>query len=136
MFEKPFKLEIVTPLKSVFQDEATSLSVPGTLGGFQVLYNHAPLLSSLEAGEMKVRTGDGNDLRFATSGGFVEVKKNSVIVLVEAAERADEINIERARAARERAQKRLHSQAPDIDTERARMAMIRALNRLKVASRG
>lgn len=135
MYENAFKLQIITPGRVVFQDEAASVSVPGTQGGFQILFNHAPLVSTIEVGEIKVRNKNGNDLVYATSGGFVEVKENTVVVLVESAERADEIDTQRARAANERATKRLHSNDPGIDLERARLSMMRSLNRLRVASK-
>jgi F-type H+-transporting ATPase subunit epsilon len=135
MYEKPFKLDIIAPDRVVFSGEVTSFSAPGVEGGFQVLVNHAPLLSSLDIGEMKVKSTDGVDTRYAASGGFVEVRANKVIVLVETAERSDVIDIKRASAARERAQQRLQSHAKDIDFERAKTALYRALNRLRVASK-
>lgn len=135
MYEKPFTLEIVAPDRMVYSGEATSLSVPGVEGGFQVLVNHAPLLSSLEVGEIKVKGVDGRDTRYAAGGGFVEVRDNRVVVLVESAERADEIDVPRAQASRERAETRLRAPAKDVDTERARASLFRALNRLRVAAR-
>ncbi len=109
MYEKAFQLEIITPSKVVFKDEATSLSAPGVQGGFQILYNHAPFLSALEVGEIKVKDKAGNDTRYATSGGFVEVKDNHVVVLADSAEILSEIDIDRARAAKARAEERLQS---------------------------
>ena len=134
MYEKPFKLQIVTPQRIVFQGEATSLSVPGTQGGFQVLYNHAPLVSSLEIGELRVKGVDGRDIIYATSGGFVEVNDNAVVVLAETVEATADIDVQRAKAAEQRASERLHSKKMEIDEERARLALMRALNRLRVAS--
>ena len=97
MYERSFQLEIITPEKIVLQDQASSLSAPGSHGGFQVLYNHAPLLSKLEVGELKVKDRNGNDTSFAVSGGFVEVRNNRVVVLVETAERSGEIDVSAAR---------------------------------------
>lgn len=136
MYEKPFKLEIVSPERVVFSGDATSFSAPGVQGGFQVLVNHAPLLSSLEAGEIKVKTMDGADVRYATSGGFAEVRGNRVVVLVETAERADEIDTERAAASKARAEERLWFTGEGVDVERARASLQRALNRLRVAAKG
>ena len=133
MYEKAFMLEIVTPRKVVFKGEATSLSAPGTQGNFQVLYNHAPLLSSLEIGKLKVKDKQGMDSSYSTSGGFVEVKKNHVVVIVETAELAKEIDIGRAKSAKQRAEERLHLKQKDIDIERARLALLRSLNRLRIA---
>ncbi len=133
MAEKIFKLEIITPKKVVFSGDVTSFSAPGVLGGFQVLKSHAPLLSSLSIGEVKVVDAAGNESRYATSGGFVEVHENKVILLAETAERSDEIDVQRAEAARERARKRLAKKRAEIDDNRARLALYRAMNRLKVA---
>lgn len=135
MYEKSFYLEVITPDRAVFRDDATSLSAPGTNGGFQILYNHAPFLSSLEVGRIVIKNKDGFDQQYATSGGFVEVRRNKVVVLVESAERADEIDVDRARAARERAEQRLHTRDPKIDFARAQLALLRALNRLRIAGK-
>lgn len=133
MYEKGFKLEIITPARVVFQDEALSLNAPGTKGGFQVLYNHAPLMSTIGIGEIKVKEKNGHDLLFATSGGFVEVKENGVTVLADTAELSGEIDTQRAKASGERATERMQSGDPGIDVERARLAKRRSLNRLRVA---
>ncbi|HXG38955.1 MAG TPA: F0F1 ATP synthase subunit epsilon [Bacteroidota bacterium] len=132
MYEKAFSLEIITPTRVVFRDEATSLSAPGVLGRFQILYDHAPFLTAIGIGELKVKDKSGNDTIYATSGGFVEVSANKVVVLADAVEKASEIDVARAQAARTRAQERLHHPGPDIDVERARAALARALNRLRI----
>ncbi len=133
MYEKSFKLEIITPKKIVFKDKSTSLSAPGVQGGFQILHSHAPFLAEVEIGETKMKDSEGRDTIFATSGGFVEVKNNSVVVLVETAERAPEIDVRRAEEAKDRAIQRLHSKDHDVNLGRARLAMLRAMNRLRVA---
>jgi F-type H+-transporting ATPase subunit epsilon len=130
-----FKLEIVTPAKLVFSGDVTSFTAPGTAGGFQVLYNHAPLLAEIGIGEVKLTDAEGNERRFATSGGFVEVKKNHVVMLAETAERSDEIDRDRALAARDRATRRLAEKHADLDDARARSALARATNRLHVVQR-
>ncbi len=135
MAEKAYKLEIVTPKRIVFSGDVTSFSAPGVVGGFQVLRSHAPLLSSIAIGEVKFVDGSGNEWRYATSGGFVEVHENRVVMLAETAERADEIDVARAEAARERARKRLAEKGADTDLGRARLALFRAMNRLKIADR-
>jgi len=135
MYEKSFKLQIITPGRVVFQDEASSVSAPGTQGGFQILHSHAPFVSTIEVGEIKVMNKNGHDLVYATSGGFVEVKENNVVVLAESAELAGEIDVPRAKAANERATQRLQSKDPGVDIERARLSMMRSLNRLRVASK-
>lgn len=133
MADKAFKLEIVTPKKIVFSGDVTSFSAPGVLGGFQVLRSHAPLLSNIAIGEVKFVDGSGNESRYATSGGIVEVHDNKVMMLAETAERSDEIDVARAEAAKERARKRLGEKGAQTDLDRARLALFRAMNRLKVA---
>ena len=133
MADKSYKLEIVTPKKVVFSGDVLSFSAPGVLGGFQVLRSHAPLISNISVGEVKVVDLEGKEFRYATSGGVVEVKENKVILLAETAERSDEIDVQRAEAARDRARKRLAKKSAEIDTDRARLALFRAMNRLKVA---
>jgi F-type H+-transporting ATPase subunit epsilon len=133
MAEKVFKLEIVTPKKIVFSGDVISFSAPGVVGGFQVLKSHAPLLSNIAVGEVKLIDVSGTESRYATTGGFVEVHDNKVIMLAETAERSDEIDVARAEAARERARKRLAEKAEKTDIDRARLALFRAMNRLKVA---
>ncbi len=132
MADKNFNLDIVTPTKTVFSGEVQSFSAPGEAGGFQVLFDHAPFLSSITVGQVKVIDPAGAVRRYATSGGFVEVNENKVILLAETAERSDEINVERAEKAKERAAQRLQ-QKELIDEERARVALARAINRLKIA---
>jgi F-type H+-transporting ATPase subunit epsilon len=135
MYEKAFQLEIITPSKIVFKDEATSLTAPGVMGGFQILYDHAPFLSALEVGEIKVKERNGTDTRYATSGGFVEVKQNHVVVLADSVERASEIDVERARASKNRAEERLRGTKEKIDVARAEASLARAINRLRISQR-
>jgi F-type H+-transporting ATPase subunit epsilon len=133
MFEKHFHVEIIAPNRVVYKDEVAAVSVPGTVGGFQVLYDHAPLVSSLEVGLIKVRDREGHDILFCTSGGFAEVRDNVMSVLVESAERSEEIDVQRARAARTRAELRLRERKHDVDLVRAEAALRRSLNRLRLA---
>jgi len=133
MAGKEFDLEIVTPKRIVFNGRAESFSAPGVLGGFQVLLNHAPLLSNLGIGEVKVLDPEGKQIRYATSGGFVEVRNNKVLMLADTAERADEIDVERAKGAIARAQERIRTKLAGTDVDRARLSLTRALNRLKVS---
>ncbi|MGD0038206.1 MAG: F0F1 ATP synthase subunit epsilon [Bacteroidota bacterium] len=133
MADKTFHLEIVTPKRIVFKGEVTSFSAPGVDGGFQVLHSHAPLLASVKIGTVKIIETSGTESHYAISGGFVEVRENKVILLAETAERTDEIDVERVKAARDRALKRLAEKYPDTDIERAKLALYRALNRLKIA---
>ncbi len=135
MSDKNFHLEIVTPRKVVFSSEVKSFTAPGVVGGFQVLKSHAPLLSAVSVGEVKLTDVSGQEFKYATSGGFVEVRQDKVVMLAETAERSDQIDVQRAKAARERAQRRLEEKRSEIDTERARMALLKALNRLKISQK-
>ena len=128
------RIEITTPHKQWQFEDAESCTAPGVLGSFQVLRNHAPLMSELAIGELKVVVG-GSERYFAVSGGFLEVKNNVVTLVLEACEAAEEIDVERAQHAMERAKKRLQQRTPDIDVVRAEAALARALNRLRVASK-
>jgi F-type H+-transporting ATPase subunit epsilon len=136
MPDKTFKLEIVTPQRVVYDGSVVSFTAPGTVGSFQVLHNHAPLLSSIGIGQIKVVDDRGQEARYATSGGFVEVRENHVVTIAETAERADEIDVDRAKAALGRATMRLEEKRSDIDLVRARVALRRAQNRLTIAGRG
>ncbi|MBI2428983.1 MAG: F0F1 ATP synthase subunit epsilon [Ignavibacteriales bacterium] len=131
---KNFQLDIVTPARTVYSGEVQSFTAPGVVGSFQVLFNHAPLLSSVGVGEVKVTETNGRILHFATSGGFVEVKSNKVILLAESAEQAGDIDIPRAEKAKARAHERLALKSKEIDSMRAQAALARSLNRLKIAS--
>ncbi|OCC15783.1 ATP synthase epsilon chain [Dissulfuribacter thermophilus] len=128
-------LEVVTPSRVVISEEVDLATAPGEDGEFGVMANHAPLLASLKIGEMRI-TNDGQTIRMAVSGGFCEVSNNKMTVLAEAAERSDEIDVDRALKAKERAEKRLQEAAAGqaaIDEARAMAALHRALVRLKVA---
>jgi len=131
MFDKPFTLEIITPERTVLSAQVVSVSAPGIEGGFQVLFEHAPLLSALDTGRVTVRLVDGTQEVFATSGGFLEVRDNKVLLLLETAERPQEIDIQRAEAARDRAKERLAHRTHDMDAVRAEAALHRAMNRLR-----
>jgi F-type H+-transporting ATPase subunit epsilon len=135
MADKNFQLDIVTPARTVYSGEVKSFTAPGVVGNFQVLFHHAPLLSAIGIGEVKVVEPSGKQIRFATSGGFVEVKANKVILLAESAESEEEIIVERALKSKTRATERLNKKQPEIDVERARIALLRSINRLKIASK-
>ncbi len=131
---KSFKVEIVTPEKTVFSQEVESLVVPAERGYLGVLAGHAPLLCTLRPGELSVR-GESGEERFATSGGFMEVTPKKAVLLTESVEREGEIDVARAEKSRDRARERLSTTGRDIDIERARAALARAQNRLRFASR-
>lgn len=132
---KLLNIEVFTPSKAVYNNKAVSVTVPGAQGSFQILFNHAPILSSLDIGKVKIEEEDGKKLDFATGGGTVEVIKNKILLLVESFENHKEIDVERAKLAKERAQKRLKKESDEenIDMMRAEIALKRAINRLKIS---
>ena len=129
-----FQLDIVTPEKTVYSGEIEHFQAPGVDGSFGVLARHQPLLAALGIGLVGLREADGTTERtLAISGGFANVSGDGATILAEAAEFDDEIDIERARAARERAQERLDNRTPDVDVERAQTALARSFIRLRVS---
>jgi F-type H+-transporting ATPase subunit epsilon len=136
MAEK-IKLEVVTPKGSIVSDDVDIVTAPGYAGEFGVLANHAPFLSTIKVGTLRYKK-DGNELELMISGGFCEVSNNKITFLVESAERGQEIDVERALRAKERAEKRLlqaREQQAKIDRTRAEAALQRALARLRIAER-
>ncbi len=135
MAEKQLLLEVVTPDRLVLSTEADVVVCPGVEGQFGVLAGHIPFLSALEIGEMYYRKG-GQTEYLAIAGGFAEVTGEKVTIVAEAAEKGREIDVERARRALERAEKRLAASKTEvIDWTRAEAAMRRSLVRAKVAGR-
>ncbi len=126
------ELEVVTPEKLAFSEQADSVVLPAVEGEIGILPGHAPLLAQLTVGELRVQRG-GTSERFAVSGGFVEVLENKVKVFAETAEMEKEINAERARLALERAQKEIKAAASPVDLAVAQAALRRALLRLRVS---
>ncbi len=128
-------LDIISPVEKVFSGEISSVTIPGTLGGFQVLKNHAPLVSSFTIGLIKVQK-DSELIEYATSGGIFEVKHNKAIILAETVESKEEIDIERANLSKARAEQILKiAEARDDEKEEARISLQRALNRIRLAEK-
>jgi F-type H+-transporting ATPase subunit epsilon len=127
-------LEIVTPSKSAFKGEINSITVPGAKGSFQVLKNHAPIVSSLNVGHIKVELTDNTIQNYATGGGTIEVNNNKILLLADSIELVKDIDVDRALSAKERAEERLarRNTDKDIDVQRAEAALARAMNRLKL----
>jgi F-type H+-transporting ATPase subunit epsilon len=128
------QLQIVSADRSLVHERVDEVEIPGADGYFGVLPGHTPLLALLGAGELWYRQGQEKHY-LAIAFGFAEVLPDRVTILAEFAERAAEIDVARADAARRRAEQRIASAAPDMDWERARVALIKALTRLQVASR-
>lgn len=132
---KTFLLEIVTPEQILLSKQVESVIVPAAEGYLGILAGHAPLLATLQPGEVKLRDDHGTTSYLFTSGGFLEVTPQKVNLLTEASEPAEKIDVKRAEEARERAKQRLATAEPGIDKARARTALARAEARLKAAKR-
>ncbi|NBI30619.1 F0F1 ATP synthase subunit epsilon [Chengkuizengella marina] len=124
-----FTLEIVTPERKVYSQDVNMIVVTGVEGQLGILPNHIPLVTALKVAPMKVKTGNDEEI-IAVHGGFMEVSKEKVVILAEVAERAGEIDVERAQAAKERAERRLADKKAEYDFRRAEMALQKAINRI------
>lgn len=133
-FELPKKIDlrVVTPERSLVSEEVDEVVLPGVEGYLGALPGHTPLLTSLKIGEIKYRL-DGTWRYLAVSWGFVEILPDRVTVLADVAEKAEEIDVERAKSAKERAEKKLKS--PDADFLQAQIALQHSLVRLQVAAK-
>jgi len=131
---KTFRLEIVTPERTVFSEDVVSLVAPAERGYLGVLAGHAPLLCTLKPGEIRIRR-EGGEILFATSGGFMEVTPKRAIVLSESAEAPAAIDASRAEKSKQRAKERLAQPAKTVDRDRAQSALARAENRIRVAKK-
>jgi len=129
-----FQLQIVSADRSLVNETVDEIQVPGSEGYFGVLPGHTPLLALIGTGELWYRKGS-ETFYVSLSGGFAEVQPDRVTILAQIAERADEIDIARAEAAKRRAEERLSRPTMDIDSERARVALLKSLIRLQTATR-
>lgn len=129
-------LEVVTPEKVVVSEEVDTVVAPGSFGEFGVLPGHVPFLTGIQPGELRY-TKDGKSDLMAVSIGFSEVSEDKVSILVDAAEKSQEIDLERARQAMDRARERmaLDRGKTDVDFTRAEIALKRAVARIKVAEK-
>ncbi len=128
------RLEIATAERLVYSEEVDVVVAPGVDGELAVLPNHAPLLTELKPGEMRV-VRDGEDSYLAVSGGFMEVMTNTVTILADTAEQSDEIDLERAEEALKLAQESIAEAPADMDLQAALTSMHRAATRVAVARR-
>ncbi len=128
-----FSLEIVTPTRVITEENVSYLRCPGVDGSFGVMTDHAAAIIALTVGEVKI-TIDNQEKFIATSGGFVDVASEKVLLLLETAELSFEINVERAKAAIKRAKDRI-AEKDKIDISRADAAFMRAVNRLRIANK-
>ena len=127
-----FQLEVVTPEKKVVDTTAAEVQIPGRNGYLGVLPGHAPLITELDVGKISYQSG-GAEQRLAVAWGFAEVLPEKVTILAETAEQPEEIDIERARRAKQRAEQRLTSGDTNVDVERSLNALKKAETRLEVA---
>ena len=131
----PILLEIVTPERLAYSDEVDAVVLPGSEGEMGVLPHHAPLVSTLGVGELRIRKG-GTEEAFAIVGGFVQVRPDRVVVMAETADMASEIDLEKAQEARREAERALESGYHEAaDLAAARAALQQALLRIRVAER-
>jgi F-type H+-transporting ATPase subunit epsilon len=128
------ELQIVTPDRLVVREQVDEVQIPGSEGYFGVLPGHTPLLASLTVGELWYRKGQEKTY-LSIAGGFAEVLPDRVTLLATLAERAEEIDVTRAEAAKQRAEQRLSQPKTDIDYERARLSLQKSIIRLQVSSR-
>jgi F-type H+-transporting ATPase subunit epsilon len=137
MLPTKLQLQVVSADRALVDEQVDEVEIPGTDGYFGVLPGHTPLLALLGTGALRYRRGA--DDRFLVIGfGFAEVQPDRVTILAQVAERAEEIDVARAEAAKKRAEQRLSGAGPgqvDMDAERARIALLKSLIRLQVASR-
>lgn len=127
------KLEVVTPKKQVVNEDAQIVIAPGELGDFGVLVGHTSFMTTLKTGAIRYTDESGKERHVFVSGGFAEALPDKLTILAESAERRKDIDLERAQAALERAQKRLEEAKKDIDIVRAKAALARALHRVRLA---
>jgi F-type H+-transporting ATPase subunit epsilon len=130
----PLRLDIVTAERNVYSADVDMVTAPGIEGELGVLPRHAPIITALRPGELRIHKGDQVEF-FAIGGGFMEVRPDRVIVLADSAEHAEEIDIERAEAARQRAEKLLKEGVPEGQIHAIEGALKRSQIRLKVARR-
>ena len=133
-FPTHLTLELVTPDRAVVRESVDEIQIPGSEGYLGVLPGHTPLLTSLQVGELWFRQGSEKSYA-AVAFGFAEILPDRVTILAQIAERAEDIDVERAQEAERRARERLTKSVADVDFERARISLMKSLIRLQVASK-
>ena len=126
------RVSVVSPYGSVFEGEATRVRAPGSAGGLEIRRRHAPMIASVSTGAVILTLSDTEQLTYATSGGFIEVLGDVVVILGETVEPASQIDVDRAKAAEARARARLAEAGSDLDRVRAERALERARNRTRI----
>jgi len=128
------RLEIVTPERKVYEKDVNMVVVRGTAGELGILPNHIPMVTPLKVAPVRVKIGNSHE-SIAVHGGFVEVRKDKVVILAEAAELGADIDLSRARLAKERAERRLAQKQAELNAIRAEMALQRAIARLETVEK-
>ena len=136
MAEQTFHLSILTPYGHYFDGEVEFLEVHSDKYNLGILPGHAPLISTVAISKMIIKA-HGTEMKYAVGGGVITVNKEKTTLVLDSCERADEIDIERAKEAKQRAEERLNSQANEnaIDVNRAKIALMKAINRIEVGSK-
>ncbi len=130
----PIRLEIITAESVLFDDEVDVVVAPGAEGELGVLPHHAAVMTTLQSGELRYRIGS-EETHFVVHGGFMDIQGDHVVVLADAAEHVEEIDVARAEEAIQRAQERISARTEDIDLERALASLQRATIRLRITRR-
>ena len=133
MSDRQISLEIVTPEKIVYSADVTSIYAPATLGGIGILPGHTALITGLTIGQLRITPAGGNEEQLFVSGGFLEINHDKAVILAKSAEKRKDIDVERAKEAKARAEERLNSRTEGLDVDRAEAALKRAITRLKIA---
>lgn len=128
------RLEVVTAERTIFSDDVDVVVAPGIDGQLGILPHHAPLMTMLAPGELTIRKGNEDTYLFV-AGGFLEVRPDRVIVLADAAERAEEIDVARAEAAKRRAEEALTRRTAAVDTAAIEAALRRSMERIRISQR-
>jgi F-type H+-transporting ATPase subunit epsilon len=128
-------VEVVTPERVVYSGEAKMVIARGVEGDLGILPNHMPLVTPLKIAPVRIKTEGDKETKIAVSGGFMEVRGDKVTILAETAELPEDIDVERALAAKSRAEKRLIDKHPDLDIRRAERALQRAIARLQAVDK-
>ncbi|SUP43551.1 F0F1 ATP synthase subunit epsilon [Veillonella criceti] len=132
---KTMHLNIITPDSTVYTGEVSFIVARTELGDLGILPRHANLVAALEIAPLRIDTTDGKKTYLANFGGFLEIKDNSVTIVTPNCELPEDIDVERAKRAKARAEERLHSKSADIDFDRARLALQRSLLRLDIKNK-
>jgi len=128
------KVDIVTAEQLVYSEDVDVVIVPGVDGEMAILPSHAPLMTMIKPGELRLKTG-AEEILMAVTGGFLEVRPDRITIMADAAERAEDIDISRAEAAKRRAEERLKGAVTEVDTARAEASLRRSLIRLQVVQK-